>query len=729
MAADLRIKRGALGSIPTAAAGEPLFATDQFKFYIGSAGGNRLMGVLDNDAGTVAPSVNDDAGDGYSVNSSWVDVVAGNTYVCVDSTIGAAIWKQTDGGGGGGTVTSVDLTMPTGFSVSGNPVTTSGTLAVTITGDVDFAGFKLTSVADPTNPQDAATMAYVDAEIAALPAGGTVTSVDLTMPTGFSISGNPITTAGTLAVTITGNVDFASQRLISVADPLNPQDAATMAYVGATAQPLDATLTALAALDWVADGIHIGSGADTCNQITFGANKFPAHASSGGLAAKDITDYALSLLDDAAASNARTTLGATTVGANLFTVTDPSAVRFIRIDAANTVTLRTAAQMLSDIGGGSGTGTVTSFSAGDLSPLFTTSEATPTTTPALTFTLSTQSANLGFFGPTSGGAAGPTFRAQVVADLPALNGFTDADPAFADVLPGYDATATANRDFRVDYLLGLQPATPGGRLTLSTGNPVSVNITAISTVYYCPYLHNRITLWDGTRWVTVSFAEVSVAIGTVTSLLPHDVFGYLSGGALAIEKLAWSVGTGRATGISLQDGRYCKTGDKTRLYLGTFAAVNTTQSEFTVLNRLVWNMYNRVWCNFLVHDSTDSWVYNTTTIRPMNNSTLNRVGFVRGLDEDILTLQHVIMLNAPNNAGSVGYGLDNTTTNNADRYGTLSIANSFTNMMAEYCNRPGIGYHYLQCLEMGTGSATNTWYGDAGAPTQYRYGTTGGGWF
>lgn len=38
--------------------------------------------------------------------------------------------------GGTGTVTSVDLTMPSAFSVSGNPITTSGTLAVTGAGTV-----------------------------------------------------------------------------------------------------------------------------------------------------------------------------------------------------------------------------------------------------------------------------------------------------------------------------------------------------------------------------------------------------------------------------------------------------------------------------------------------------------------------------------------------------------------------------------------------------------------
>jgi hypothetical protein len=39
-------------------------------------------------------------------------------------------------GGGTGTVTSVDLTMPSAFTVSGNPITTSGTLAVTGAGVV-----------------------------------------------------------------------------------------------------------------------------------------------------------------------------------------------------------------------------------------------------------------------------------------------------------------------------------------------------------------------------------------------------------------------------------------------------------------------------------------------------------------------------------------------------------------------------------------------------------------
>ncbi len=71
-----------------------------------------------------------------------------------------------------------------------------------------------------------------------------------------------------------------------------------------------------------------------------------------------------------------------------------------------------------------GTGTVTTFSAGNLSPLFTTSVATATTTPALTFTLSNATANTIFAGPSSGSAAAPTFRALVGADLPTPTGST-----------------------------------------------------------------------------------------------------------------------------------------------------------------------------------------------------------------------------------------------------------------------------------------------------------------
>lgn len=66
---------------------------------------------------------------------------------------------------------------------------------------------------------------------------------------------------------------------------------------------------------------------------------------------------------------------------------------------------------------GTGTGTVTGFSSGNLSPLFTTSVATASSTPALTFTLSNANAHQ-WFGNNTGSTATPGYETIGTADLP-----------------------------------------------------------------------------------------------------------------------------------------------------------------------------------------------------------------------------------------------------------------------------------------------------------------------
>jgi hypothetical protein len=78
------------------------------------------------------------------------------------------------------------------------------------------------------------------------------------------------------------------------------------------------------------------------------------------------------------ASAARTNLGATTLGANLFTITNPSAVTYPQFNADNTVTSLTGAQLLTAIGGGTGGGTVTAVTAS--APLASSGGATPNIT-------------------------------------------------------------------------------------------------------------------------------------------------------------------------------------------------------------------------------------------------------------------------------------------------------------------------------------------------------------
>jgi hypothetical protein len=73
---------------------------------------------------------------------------------------------------------------------------------------------------------------------------------------------------------------------------------------------------------------------------------------------------------------------------------------------------------------GAGTGTVTSFSSGSLSPLFTTSVATATSTPALSFTLTSAGADTVLGNPT-GSSAAPSYTASPV--LTALTAATITD--------------------------------------------------------------------------------------------------------------------------------------------------------------------------------------------------------------------------------------------------------------------------------------------------------------
>ena len=56
------------------------------------------------------------------------------------------------GGGGSGTVTSVDMSVPTGFTISGNPITTSGTLALAFA-----SGYALPTTIKQSNWDDAYT--------------------------------------------------------------------------------------------------------------------------------------------------------------------------------------------------------------------------------------------------------------------------------------------------------------------------------------------------------------------------------------------------------------------------------------------------------------------------------------------------------------------------------------------------------------------------------------------
>jgi hypothetical protein len=120
------------------------------------------------------------------------------------------------------------------------------------------------------------------------------------------------------------------------------------------------------------------------------------------------------------ASGARSSLGATTVGGNLFTLSNPSAVTFIRINADNTVSSLNASDFRNAIGvsGGGGGGSVTSV--GLTAPnIFTITGSPITNSGTLGLTLVSQSSRNFFAAPSGGGL--PIFRPIEVADIPNLS--------------------------------------------------------------------------------------------------------------------------------------------------------------------------------------------------------------------------------------------------------------------------------------------------------------------
>ncbi|HEY9166168.1 MAG TPA: hypothetical protein VIS48_08420 [Candidatus Kryptonia bacterium] len=105
----------------------------------------------------------------------------------------------------------------------------------------------------------------------------------------------------------------------------------------------------------------------------------------------------------------------------------------------------------------SGGGTVTTFSAGTLSPLFTTSVATPTSTPALSFTLSNAGA-YSILGNRSNASAAPSYTSTPIVSTMGLAGSTSG----VITMQPQTAAGTYNFNFPTSAGTSGQPLISGG---------------------------------------------------------------------------------------------------------------------------------------------------------------------------------------------------------------------------------------------------------------------------
>lgn len=244
---------------------------------------------------------------------------------------------------------NANLTASTGISV------TNGASSITI---ANTAPDQIVALSAGTGISVSGTYPNFTITNTAAGGGGTVTSVAMSVPTGLVVSGSPVTTSGTIAVTYD-------------------------------------------------TGYSIPTTASQSNWDTAYTDRLKWDGGSSGLVA----------------ATGRTSLGATTLGANIFTITDPSAITFPRFNADNSVSALNAADFRTAIGAGTGDGTVTSVSG--TAPVASSGGATPAISLASGYgdtqnPYASKTANY-FLAAPDGSAGVPTFRSISANDIPTLN--------------------------------------------------------------------------------------------------------------------------------------------------------------------------------------------------------------------------------------------------------------------------------------------------------------------
>jgi hypothetical protein len=295
--------------------------------------------------------------------SSGISSIVVDTYGRVTSVTGSAGYVTSSG------VTSVG----TGTGLTGGTITSTGTISLA-SGVIASPGTYSSGISAIT-VDTYGRVTGVSGSAGYSTTTGTLTSVTVSADNGLTGGGTLTGAGGTLNLSVgAGNyiivnsdniaVDSTS---LNVASKVVNRDSSGNFSAGTITATLSGTATNVSGTVAIGNG---GTGSTTAagargnlGGTTVGQNFFTL-TNPGAIRFPRINaDNSVSALSDSAF---RTAIGATTVGGNFFTLTNPSAVTFPRINADNTVSTLSAADFRTAIGAGtsSTTGTVTSVAAG-----------------------------------------------------------------------------------------------------------------------------------------------------------------------------------------------------------------------------------------------------------------------------------------------------------------------------------------------------------------------------
>ena len=329
------------------------------------------------------------------------------------------------GGGGSGSGSLTSISGGTGITVSPNPITTTGTVSADLTVLMELTDTTLLNLTTrfatkqpnitltTTGTSGAATFSSNTLNIPQYTGGsGTVTSVG----SGYGLLGGPITTTGTLTVDTSTVYDFVRDSIVAVEIGGDTIKILKQEYAPATTDTLTWTVTSKFPIQLRQFILLFRNGQLLLNdQFTvIDTNKVKVAASSykvganytlvtvsgigsvssaqgnpiypeAGIALSTGTTWTTSITNNSTnwntaytdrlkwdggstglvAATGRTSLGGTTIGQSMFTLTNPSAITFPRFNADNTVDARSAANFRSDIGAGTVTSVTVSTTVGN----------------------------------------------------------------------------------------------------------------------------------------------------------------------------------------------------------------------------------------------------------------------------------------------------------------------------------------------------------------------------